>query len=209
MNTSSHQRPHAAFSLIELMVVIAIVAVLAGMLLPVVGMVRSQAHALRCGGQVRQCTLALLAYAGDNDGSTPAGLDLLTSDGSPLYIDNWGKVLVGGDYLEERSLLHCPTVRPQGPNWWFDTYGFSSRWVPVTLPTLAGASTTLALADSSRGYDARTEAPVIHQSVTAWENYYACLRHARCGNASFFDGHGERLPAARFAELGYCNVHQP
>ncbi len=59
------------FSLMELLVVISIIAILAAMLLPVVGMVRSAAHAIRCLANQRQCGLAIMAYAGDQDGILP------------------------------------------------------------------------------------------------------------------------------------------
>jgi prepilin-type N-terminal cleavage/methylation domain-containing protein len=62
----------AGFSLSELLVVVAIVAALAGILMPVLGMVRSSARALTCASNLRQIGLAFTGYASDNAGYFPA-----------------------------------------------------------------------------------------------------------------------------------------
>lgn len=60
-----------AFTLMELLVVISIIALLAAMLLPAIGLVRSGAKAVRCLSAQRQCMLAIVTYAGDQDGVLP------------------------------------------------------------------------------------------------------------------------------------------
>jgi prepilin-type N-terminal cleavage/methylation domain-containing protein/prepilin-type processing-associated H-X9-DG protein len=64
-----------AFTLIELLVVISIIAILAAMLLPALGLVRGAARQVQCMGNQRQVGLALVAYAGDNSGMLPWGVD--------------------------------------------------------------------------------------------------------------------------------------
>ncbi|MCK6489138.1 MAG: type II secretion system GspH family protein [Planctomycetes bacterium] len=59
------------FTLIELLVVIAIVAVLAGMLLPAVNLVRAAARQSVCASQQRQILLAVISYAGEQEGLLP------------------------------------------------------------------------------------------------------------------------------------------
>lgn len=58
----------SAFSLIELLVSISIIAVLASLLLPALGTVKRAAQSIRCGGNLRQMAMAVLGYAQDNDG---------------------------------------------------------------------------------------------------------------------------------------------
>lgn len=61
-----------AFTLIELLTVIAIIGVLAAILVPVVGKVRDQAREARCAANLRYLGQALTLYAGQNKGLFPA-----------------------------------------------------------------------------------------------------------------------------------------
>lgn len=55
-----------AFTLIELLTVIAIIGILASILIPVVGRVRASAHQIQCASNVRQIALAVLSYESEN-----------------------------------------------------------------------------------------------------------------------------------------------
>src|SRR5688500_3508650 len=61
----------AGFTLIELVVVLAVIAVLMAMLLPAIAKARSHAKSLECSSNVKQICLALLNYAAEAKGSFP------------------------------------------------------------------------------------------------------------------------------------------
>ena len=66
----------SAFTLIELLVVISIIAVLAALLLPVLGKVQENANAIKCSSNLRQIGVAINAYTTDNDGLLPGPLSI-------------------------------------------------------------------------------------------------------------------------------------
>jgi prepilin-type N-terminal cleavage/methylation domain-containing protein/prepilin-type processing-associated H-X9-DG protein len=94
-----------AFTLIELLTVIAIIGILAAIIIPTVGKVRSSATSAKCKSNLRQLAMGVILYAGDNKdriptnlykgiGSTYTGLDqgALVSYIGP-YLGNGSKVI--------------------------------------------------------------------------------------------------------------------
>ena len=57
----------AAFTLVELLVVVGIIAVLISMLLPALSMVRESGQTTKCLSQLRQIGMAISEYANDHD----------------------------------------------------------------------------------------------------------------------------------------------
>ncbi|MGB8166745.1 MAG: type II secretion system protein [Chthoniobacteraceae bacterium] len=72
---SPSPRP-SAFTLIELLVVISIIAVLAALLLPVLGKVQDGANSTKCASNLRQIGVAINSYTTDNDGLLPGPLSI-------------------------------------------------------------------------------------------------------------------------------------
>jgi len=70
------------FTLIELLVVIAIIALLMGILMPVLATARAQGRKIVCSSNIRQLVLANLGYAGENDGSYVAAASDMYAGGA-------------------------------------------------------------------------------------------------------------------------------
>lgn len=66
-------RRRHAFSLVELLVVIGIIALLIAMLLPALRRAREQAQRTACAAQLRQLTAAVVSYGIENRGRVPTG----------------------------------------------------------------------------------------------------------------------------------------
>jgi prepilin-type N-terminal cleavage/methylation domain-containing protein/prepilin-type processing-associated H-X9-DG protein len=63
--------PGQGFTLVELLVVIGIIALLIGLLLPVMARAREQARTVQCASNIRQVYYGLAMYAGANRGTLP------------------------------------------------------------------------------------------------------------------------------------------
>jgi len=98
-----------AFSLIELIIVIAICLCLAGLLITGLTKAREKAEQAKCMGQLRQIGSAFIAYAGDNNGSYPQA-HLGTGDTATSY---WTYTLAPYMNLKENdgigvTVMKCP-----------------------------------------------------------------------------------------------------
>lgn len=125
---------HAAFSLIELLVVVSILAILAGLLLPAIGMIRGSARAAGCLSHLRQLGLGVSAYATDNNGLLPLG--------STLTGTTWTDTVLSTLEIDASSgILRCPAAKVPGGDLHYSVhhglFAIEAR-IPVAPASTAG-----------------------------------------------------------------------
>ena len=98
--------PGVAFTLVEILVVIAVMGVLAALLLPTLGRAKESARATACLSNLRQVGTSLQLYVQDHDNRLPVMYDALISTNGPstntLTID-----IVLSNYLGSPNILRC------------------------------------------------------------------------------------------------------
>lgn len=127
-----NRRNHRAFTLVELLVVIGIIALLVAILLPALGKAREASYRAKCMSNQRQLVQALMLYAQDWRGLTPPRATSTSGTVTSLWpFDLWRyamntrraappfKAYDPARYWHN-TVYNCPTQRMPGrivPNW--------------------------------------------------------------------------------------------
>lgn len=103
-------RVRRAFSLVELLVVLAIIGILVAVLLPMIATVRQEAYKATCGSNMRSIGVAMLCFVNDHDRKLPNMTYLTVSNfGEPNAPENFLAPMA--KYMEnDIKRLACPAV---------------------------------------------------------------------------------------------------
>lgn len=142
------------FTLIELLIVIAIIAILAGLLLPALRSAREKGLSIRCLGNMKQIYTGIASYLGDSDDYMPthrgadqtngacAKTNLYLQQTKDLVTTGWDDEMIG--FRKLGNVYFCPAIRPEmsyetvtDPNLPEDP-----KWVPNYYPTARQAIRT-------------------------------------------------------------------
>lgn len=114
------------FTLIELLIVMAIIAILASLLLPTLNQARDRAKAINCASNLKQFGLAMTMYVNDNNEWLPP-TNMMVSPGGPN--PTWTQLLMGpnpndatnpwqsglkhikGTYIGSVKMFVCPSIQ--------------------------------------------------------------------------------------------------
>jgi type II secretory pathway pseudopilin PulG len=126
---------YRAFSLLDVLVSMAVIAILISILLPSLGPVQETARRVACQSNVRQVGLGVVMYADDWQGQLPPSAYLPVPNGSSVqgprepqnmltirrdlndHGGGWDGIgwLYGRDYLTAPKVFYCPSHRGENP----------------------------------------------------------------------------------------------
>lgn len=120
---------NSAFSLVELVVVLGILAMLVSLAVPEFGRMQDKARSAQCAGNLRQIGVAVSLYTGDNDATFPV---IETNPSDPVYPPEVAaKPILEtlGPYGVTEEVLKCRSDLARGNH--FQTLGSSYEWRPL------------------------------------------------------------------------------
>jgi len=213
----SLQRKNRAFTLVELLTVIAVIAVLAAILFPVFATVRGKAREITCVSNLRQIGTAVSMYAQDFDGLYPYGVDPADKftpqiwAGFPAFqaeIPNIAYVHeVLQPYCKSKEIFHCAS------DFGFDTEDFTGLLIdPGGNPPNANPSSFKKFGTSyyyrteiafrhagDQSFQRPSELNVLFDGAGKWHG--GLLPWDRRYNTLFGDGHTKSLTFDRLQFL--------
>ncbi|AHF89812.1 N-terminal cleavage protein [Opitutaceae bacterium TAV5] len=206
-NLHPYSLPSRAFTLIELLTVIAIIGILAGIMIPVVGAVRAKARAVQCISNLRQIGVAFLGHAAANKDYLPngcwraSGVELMWDEAISPYLQHSFGSSAPNDVSGNRrgkDMLFCPSDTKHAR--------YSATWVRRSYSFSRGATPS----DRDKQYGYRlSEFTSLSRTILVTDrsqsnNYcgsYACWDIGGASTQKGGDGMGEQTHKGRFNYL--------
>src|SRR5678816_1049300 len=158
-----------AFTLVELLVVIAVIGLLASLVLPALSRAKEQARNAKCMSNLHQIITAMMVYVDDNH-VYPA----LEQRSETKHINSWYDVLGLGKWNDNPSVFRCPSFRHphfemllNGVNTSGEavgSYGYNSWWYGLSPPSVY-------VSDNSRTHVRESKVAVPARMIAVTDSY--------------------------------------
>jgi len=185
------------FTLVELLIVIAVIAILASLLLPALQKARKTTLKIRCMNNGKQTMLAIHSYSYDSDGWLPPGMLAGTESTNYRVLT---KILMFNNYLpltsaHKNGILSCPAETEAPVS--YGQYCFNLRLFGYPDPVIGGPMHKITQVKKPSGMmgmvdgDATvsnyyTEVVIYTFRINYRIGYY---RHSMRANLGYMDGH--------------------
>jgi prepilin-type processing-associated H-X9-DG protein/prepilin-type N-terminal cleavage/methylation domain-containing protein len=132
------RRRLVAFTLVELLVVVAIISLLAGLGMPAYTQMMQRAQSIKCATNLRAIGIAVTQAVADNNNQYPEinqtapPLPYPVAGSPPGTPVPGGLVAVLGAYGVTTNMIQCPVDMQNGATSNFQQYGSSYTWNPAT-----------------------------------------------------------------------------
>ena len=221
--------PSSAFTLVELLVVMAIIAILAGLLLPTLSRSRDSANRIKCVSNLRQLGVAAQLYWNDNDGKCFTTRTTLTNNGA-IHWCGWLEDQNEGEraydfsasklypYISSSDVRLCPSLnasmaqfKMKASNIIFFSYGYNGVALspkistkpqpPIDINEIKHVTETALFADAAQVNDFQPPASPSNPMLEEW--YY--LDDPTNYNSSYYP-HGHFRHGQK-ANVVFCDGH--
>ena len=191
----------SGFTLVELLVVVAIIGILAALLTPAINTAMKKANQARCVGNLRNIGAAAGAWTANNNNQV-LFQQMGNALGVPDYAGDWFKRILDFTPNASTSLFHCPADTNFGRSSGEKSYACSGSFYieserrPVVYPSVMAASKKILVIDAVVG------GGCIIRDVEFYSTEFGGkigFRHFGRANALFTDGHVETLPSVKDA----------
>lgn len=111
------------FTIVELLIVIAVIALLAGLAFPVLNKAMAQSRKTSCVNNLRQIGISINGYVNDYRGFLPSAIRIGDGPSDPLSIPNIVKI-------DKKEIFQCPadTKKVYEEMTYYGRYGTSYEW---------------------------------------------------------------------------------
>jgi prepilin-type processing-associated H-X9-DG protein/prepilin-type N-terminal cleavage/methylation domain-containing protein len=207
-----------SFTLVELLIVIAIISILSALLMPAIQKAKNSSKEIVCISNLRQNITAELAYSSDYNGLIPSLQYWASGDNA------WHEFLTQSDYIKSKKVLLCPSWGPANYTNKYLTYGSQVTQQGLNpLYTVSDGTATFnmifpnkikyqsnfaLLSDSIMIYSSSPNYHLLQVYAFSYAlsgHNFVHLRHNGKASMAFLDGHAEKCSRSRIVDTTLKN----